>query len=87
MIDLSVIDKYMGFAGIGIDEYSIGYHVEGKVCLVQTGSGRWEVYDLKAGAKVGLQTFATDELACYHIFGVLARRHIAAGTLVPANRN
>lgn len=86
MIDLSVIDKYMGFAGITLEEYSIGHAAEGKVCLVQAADQRWEVFDLQGGVKAGLQVFATNELACYHLFGVLAERHIAAGSLVPANR-
>lgn len=85
-MNLRTIDKYMGFAGVGLDEYSIGNAVEGKFCLLQRSDTEWEVFEMRQGQKVDTQVFEDNELACYHLFGVLAERHIASGQLVSTDR-
>lgn len=86
MIDKDTIDKYMSFAGIPANEYSVGELVNGRVCVVENAVGEWEVVDMRGGPVRRLQVLPTDELACYYLFGVLAEVHIESGLLVPANR-
>lgn len=82
-MDLRSILKYFEFTGIEEHEYAIGAVEQGRMCLLQNPDGRWEVFDAQHGEKRGLQVFDTDELACHHLYGVLAERHVDNGTLVP----
>jgi hypothetical protein len=68
-------------AGIPADTYAVGEEVEGALCLVQT-EDRFEVFHSAGGARHELQVFATEEAACFYLFGVLAADAVRAGSLV-----
>ena len=72
-------------AGIPAGSYAVGEDVEGALCLVQTQHG-FEVFHSAGGARHELQVFATEESACFYLFGVLAAEAVRNGSLarVPA---
>ncbi len=74
-------------AGIPADTYAVGEEVEGAMCLIQT-DGAFEVFHSADGARHELQVFATEESACFYLFGVLAAEAVRTGSLVrlPAAR-
>jgi hypothetical protein len=67
-------------AGIPADSYAVGEEVEGAMCLIQTDSG-FEVFHSADGARHELQAFATEESACFYLFGVLAAEAVRTGSL------
>ena len=72
-------------AGIPADSYAVGDAVDGALCLVQTEDG-FEVFHSAGGVRHELQVFATEESACFYLFGVLAAEAVRNGSLagVPA---
>jgi hypothetical protein len=74
-------------AGIPADSYSVGREVDGALCLMQTDHG-FDVFHSAGGAKHELQSFATEESACFYLFGLLAAEAVRNGTLarVPTGR-
>jgi hypothetical protein len=74
-------------AGIPADSYSVGRDVDGAFCLMQTDDG-FEVFHSAGGARHELQVFATEESACFYLFGLLAAEAVRNGTLsrAPADR-
>jgi len=76
-----------GLAGIPADSYAVGREVDGAFCLMQTDDG-FEVFHSAEGARHELQAFATEESACFYLFGLLAAEAVRNGTLgrVPAAR-
>jgi hypothetical protein len=70
-------------AGIPADSYAVGEVVDGALCLVRTDNG-FEVFHAAAGARHELQVFATEESACFYLFGVLAAEAVRTGSLTPA---
>jgi hypothetical protein len=74
-----------GLAGIPAESYAIGEVVDGAMCLVQTEQG-FEVFLSVADGRQELQTFATEEAACFYLFGVLVADAVRDGSLarVPA---
>jgi hypothetical protein len=74
-------------AGIPSGSYAVGEEVEGAFCLLQTDHG-FEVFHFAGGARHELQAFATEESACFYLFGLLAAEAVRNGTLarVPAGR-
>ena len=76
-----------GLAGIPADSYAVGREVDGAFCLLQTDDG-FEVFHSADGARHELQAFATEESACFYLFGLLAAEAVRNGTLgrVPAAR-
>jgi hypothetical protein len=74
-------------AGIPADSYSVGREVDGAFCLIQTDDG-FEVFHSADGARHELQAFATEESACFYLFGLLAAEAVRNGTLsrAPADR-
>jgi hypothetical protein len=70
-------------AGIPADSYAVGEDVEGALCLVQTQHG-FEVFHSAGGARHELQVFATEESACFYLFGVLAAEAVRNGSLARA---
>jgi hypothetical protein len=74
-------------AGIPADSYAVGEEVEGALCLVQTESG-FEVFHSAGGARHELQVFATEESACFYLFGVLTAEAVRNGSLtrLPVSR-
>jgi hypothetical protein len=69
-------------AAIPVDSYAVGDEVEGAMCLLQTDNG-FEVFHSSNGNRHELQTFATEEAACFYLFGVLAAEAVRNGTLRP----
>jgi hypothetical protein len=69
-------------AGIPADSYAVGEIVDGALCLVQTEQG-FEVFHSAAGARHELQVFATEESACFYLFGLLAAEAVRNGSLAP----
>jgi hypothetical protein len=67
-------------AGIPAGSYSVGAETEGALCLLQTEHG-FEVFLSADGARHELQFFATEEAACFYLFGVLAAEAVRSGTL------
>ena len=67
-------------AGIPAESYSVGEEAEGALCLIQTESG-YEVFHLADGSRHELQSFSTEESACFYLFGVLAAEAVRAGLL------
>jgi hypothetical protein len=67
-------------AGIPADSYSIGEDAEGALCLVRAGD-RFEVFHSAAGARHELQVFASEESACFYLFGVLTAEAVRNGTI------
>ena len=76
-----------GLAGIPAASYSVGEEVDGALCLIQTASG-FSVFHAAAGARHEVQVFATEEAACFYLFGVLAAEAVRTGALarVPTDR-
>jgi hypothetical protein len=76
-----------GLAGIPADSYAVGREADGAFCLMQTDDG-FEVFHSADGARHELQVFATEESACFYLFGLLAAEAVRNGTLgrVPAAR-
>ena len=74
-------------AGIPADSYAVGEEVDGALCLLQTDSG-FEVFHFAGGSRHELQHFATEESACFYLFGLLTAEAVRNGTLarVPASR-
>jgi hypothetical protein len=70
-------------AGIPAESYSVGAEAEGALCLVQTEHG-FEVFLSADGARHELQLFATEEAACFYLFGVLAADAVRTGALARA---
>jgi hypothetical protein len=70
-------------AGIPVDAYAIGEEVEGALCLIQTEHG-FEVFHSAEGNRHELQSFGSEEAACFYLFGVLAADGVRKGTLLPA---
>jgi hypothetical protein len=69
-------------AGIPVESYAVGEVIDGALCLVQTEQG-FEVFHSAAGARHELQVFATEESACFYLFGVLAAEAVRNGSLAP----
>jgi hypothetical protein len=69
-------------AGIPVESYAVGEIIDGALCLVQTEQG-FEVFHSAAGARHELQVFATEESACFYLFGVLAAEAVRNGSLAP----
>jgi hypothetical protein len=69
-------------AGIPAESYAVGEIVDGALCLVQTEQG-FEVFHSAAGARHELQVFATEESACFYLFGLLAAEAVRNGSLAP----
>ncbi len=67
-------------AGIPVESYAVGEAVDGALCLIQTEQG-FEVFHSAAGARHELQVFATEESACFYLFGVLAAEAVRTGSL------
>jgi hypothetical protein len=67
-------------AGIPAESYAVGEEAEGALCLIQAETG-FEVFHLADGARHELQLFATEESACFYLFGVLAAEAVRAGLL------
>jgi hypothetical protein len=67
-------------AGIPAGSYSVGEEIEGALCLIQTAGG-FEVFHSAGGSRHELQVFATEEAACFYLFGVLAADAVRTGTL------
>ncbi len=67
-------------AGIPADSYAVGEEVEGAMCLLETKRG-FEVFLAASGDRHELQTFATEEAACFYLFGVLAAEEVRTGAL------
>lgn len=70
-------------AGIPYYRYAIGTTVEGAFCLLSSGDG-YQVFRYSSGARHEQQTFATEEAACFYLFGILAAEALRAGSLVRA---
>jgi hypothetical protein len=70
-------------AGIPVDTYAIGEEVEGALCLLQTEQG-FEVFHSAEGNRHELQSFGSEEAACFYLFGVLAADGVRKGALLPA---
>jgi hypothetical protein len=70
-------------AGIPVDSYAIGEEVEGALCLVQTDQG-FEVFHSSEGNRRELQSFESEEAACFYLFGVLAADAVRKGALLAA---
>ena len=71
-------------AGIPARSYSVGEEVEGALCLVHAGDS-FEVFHSAGGARHELQVFATEEAACFYLFGVLAAEAVRTGSLMRAH--
>jgi hypothetical protein len=69
-------------AAIPVDSYAVGEEVEGAMCLLQTDDG-FEVFHSSEGNRHELQTFTSEEAACFYLFGVLAAEAVRNGTLRP----
>jgi hypothetical protein len=69
-------------AAIPVDSYAVGEEVEGAFCLLQTERG-FEVFHSVEGNRYELQCFATEESACFYLFGVLAAEAVRTGSLAP----
>jgi hypothetical protein len=69
-------------AGIPAESYAVGEIVDGALCLVQTEQG-FEVFHSAGGARHELQVFATEESACFYLFGLLAAEAVRNGSLAP----
>lgn len=69
-------------AGIPADSYAVGEEVDGAMCLLETEQG-FEVFLAAGGARHELQSFATEEAACFYLFGVLAADEVRTGALTP----
>jgi hypothetical protein len=67
-------------AGIPAESYSVGADVDGALCLLETEHG-FEVFLSAAGSRHELQFFATEEAACFYLFGVLAAEAVRTGEL------
>ncbi len=67
-------------AGIPSQAYSVGAPAEGALCLVEAEHG-FEVFLSADGARHELQFFATEEAACFYLFGVLAAEAVRTGAL------
>jgi hypothetical protein len=74
-------------AGIPAESYAVGREADGAFCLMQTDDG-FEVFHSAGGARHELQAFATEESACFYLFGLLAAEAVRNGTLsrAPAAR-
>ena len=70
-------------AGIPVDSYAIGEEVEGALCLVQTEQG-FEVFHSSEGNRHELQSFVSEEAACFYLFGVLSADAVRKGALLSA---
>ena len=70
-----------GQAGIPASRYSIGTQVDGALCLLPGGAG-FQVFRSTGGSRRELQAFATEEAACFYLFGVLAAEALRTGSLV-----
>jgi hypothetical protein len=68
-------------AGIPAGTYAIGEEVEGALCMLQTERG-FEVFHCSGGARHEQQMFATEEAACFYLFGVLAAEAVRSGSLM-----
>jgi hypothetical protein len=67
-------------AGIPAESYAIGEVIEGALCVIQTEQG-FEVFHAAEGGRQELQTFPTEEAACFYLFGVLAAEAVRNGSL------
>ena len=67
-------------AGIPADSYAVGEEVDGAMCLLETEQG-FAVFVAAGGTRHELQTFATEESACFYLFGVLAAEEVRTGAL------
>jgi hypothetical protein len=76
----SVFAELASLADIPVDAYAIGEEVEGALCLLQTDQG-YEVFHSAGGSRHELQYFASEEAACFYLFGVLAADAVRRGTL------
>ncbi|HYK27165.1 MAG TPA: hypothetical protein VEV61_04285 [Streptosporangiaceae bacterium] len=68
-------------AGIPARTYAIGEEIEGALCMLQTERG-FEVFHCSGGARHEQQRFATEEAACFYLFGVLAAEAVRSGSLM-----
>jgi hypothetical protein len=76
-----VFAELASLAGIPVDSYAIGEEVEGALCLLQTEQG-FEVFHSAEGNRHELQSFGSEEAACFYLFGVLAAEAVRNGTLI-----
>lgn len=67
-------------AGIPAESYSVGADVDGALCLLETENG-FEVFLSADGSRHELQFFATEEAACFYLFGLLAAEAVRTGEL------
>ncbi|HEY7325250.1 MAG TPA: hypothetical protein VH520_10535 [Streptosporangiaceae bacterium] len=70
-------------AGIPADSYSVGEEADGAMCLLETELG-FEVFLAAGGDRHELQSFATEEAACFYLFGVLVAEQVRTGALARA---
>jgi hypothetical protein len=76
----ALFDDLASLAGIPAESYSVGTAADGALCLVRTEHG-FEVFLSADGARHELQFFATEEAACFYLFGVLAAEAVRTGAL------
>ena len=67
-------------AGIPAGSYAVGEEADGAMSLLETEQG-FEVFLAAGGARHELQTFVTEESACFYLFGVLAAEEVRTGAL------
>jgi hypothetical protein len=67
-------------AGIPTTSYAVGDEVDGAMCMLETAQG-FEVFLAAAGDRHELQIFATEEAACFYLFGVLVAEEVRTGAL------
>lgn len=72
-----------GTAGLPASSWSVGAEADGAMCLMPAGPG-YEVFRYTDGTRHERQEFATEEAACFYLFGVLTADAVQAGTLVSA---
>jgi hypothetical protein len=78
-----VFAELAALAGLPAGSYVIGEAVDGAMCLVETEQG-FEVFNSVLGDRHELQTFVTEEAACFYLFGVLAAEAVRNGSLARA---
>jgi hypothetical protein len=75
-----LFDDLASLAGIPASSYAVGEEVDGAMCLLETEQG-FEVFQAAGGSRHELQTFATEESACFYLFGVLAAEAVRTGVI------
>jgi hypothetical protein len=77
-----VFCELASLAGIPPAAFSLGAEVEGRMCLLQTAAGRYEVFCAAGGARHEVRSFADEESAFFYLFGVLAADAVRTGHLM-----